>query len=332
MNYTDKLQRLYERRTDPTVSMESMIGDSLDKSFVTFSNKSENAKAQEYIQTAMMPLSERSTQISFEEGERVKKHLQEGLDERGMDITFEYQGSVTCNTHIKGASDIDLLVITEKFYSLEPPLKPSNPYKGSPTSDMQELRDTCYEILQEAYPVAKIENKGAKSIKIRGGSLRRDIDVVPANWFDSVLYDKYKYDYLRGVQVFDKQTKERTANFPFYNRYLVEQKDNKCQGLYRGLVRLGKTIREDSDNKLVNGISSYDIQALFYSMPDNYYQNMNSNKILLVATSFLDELIKNPNGFANIKVPDGTRKIADKVSLAQLKAFYEEFLELSRFV
>ncbi len=55
------------------------------------------------------------TERSKEAGERVKNHLKETLN----DVVYRYQGSVMTNTHIKGNSDIDLLVITDKFYTFD---------------------------------------------------------------------------------------------------------------------------------------------------------------------------------------------------------------------
>lgn len=329
MNYTNHLQRLYERRRDHALSLESIHGDSFNKSICVFSNSSKSKNSWQYVEEAMKPLPKRSTEISYEEGDKIKCHLDEGLKSKKIDVTFRYQGSVTCNTHIKGASDIDLLVITEKFYTLEHPLAASYPYKGDPISDMQELRNACHEILSEAYPVAKIDNTGAKSIRLSGGSLRRDIDVVPANWFNSLLYDKFCQDFLRGVQVFDKNTKERTVNYPFYNQRLIEEKDKTCYRLYRPLIRLAKNLREDSEKREVKEISSYDIQALFYNMPNDSYYVQDDVDIVSSATQYMCSLLKNSAAFSKLYVPDKTRKIADKLSIVQLKAFYTEFYELT---
>lgn len=68
-----------------------------------------------YIRVAMKGVEPEYTQKSIDAGERVKDHLSKKLS----DITFKYQGSVMTNTHIKGYSDIDLLTISEKFYSYD---------------------------------------------------------------------------------------------------------------------------------------------------------------------------------------------------------------------
>lgn len=124
----------------------------------------------------MEELPKRSTDISYEEGNRVKTHLLEGLPNHGFRPDFEYQGSVPCNTHIKYHSDIDLLVIIDKFETFENANRITHRYLGNPIEDLINLRAACIKILKENYTVADIE-KNSKSITISGGSLCRHIDV-----------------------------------------------------------------------------------------------------------------------------------------------------------
>ena len=66
-----------------------------------------------YIRVAMKGVETEYTKKSKDAGERVKDHLSKKIG----DVTFKYQGSVMTDTHIKGYSDIDLLTISEKFYT-----------------------------------------------------------------------------------------------------------------------------------------------------------------------------------------------------------------------
>ena len=70
-----------------------------------------------YVKMAMSAVDEHYTAITKEAGEAVKKHLKD--EQQYMNVTYRYQGSVMTNTHIKGASDIDLLTFTNKFVSTE---------------------------------------------------------------------------------------------------------------------------------------------------------------------------------------------------------------------
>ena len=321
MNYSRKLKRLQERQ-NPNYTQYS-----LESSFSGMYESAENefAKAKEYVEKAMEELPRQSTEISYEEGDRVKNHLMKELPNYGFNPDFRYQGSVPCNTHIKYHSDIDLLVIIDKFESIENPDRITNPYLGNPKEDLTNLRAACIKILKENYTVADIE-KNSKSIKISGGTLRRHIDIVPANWYNSENWYIYKQDYYRGIRIFDNKTKERDKNFPFLNIHLINEKDIQTSGWYRPIVRLAKTLKEDSEHSI--NISSYDIQALLYNMKNsNFFSNIKD--ILLCTTDYLSNLIQDPNKYFYLIVPDETRRIADKVDIKEIKKLYDEFYELS---
>lgn len=320
MNYSQKLQRLHERQ-NPNYRQFS-----LDKAFSTESfSESEIDEANEYVSKAMEELPKRSTEISYEEGDRVKNHLKEELPNYGFKPDFKYQGSVPCNTHIKYHSDIDLLVIIDKFETVENSARIRNIYTGDPKEDLMQLRAACIKILKENYTVADIE-KNSKSIKISGGSLKRQIDVVPANWYNSENWYNYKIDYYRGIQIFDNKTKERHKNFPFLNIHLIDEKDYQTNGMYRPLVRLAKTLKEDAENKI--NISSYDIQALLYNMENSNFCSK-VNDTLICTTDYLYKIVQNPYKFQSLIVPDGTRRISDRVDISEVRKLCDEFYTLS---
>lgn len=320
MNYSERLKRLQERR-NPDFKQYS-----LDKAFSAEDYKTEVEEAQEYVMSAMEELPSRSTEISYEEGDRVKKHLLEELPTYGFNPDFRYQGSVPCNTHIKYHSDIDLLVIIDKFETVENPARIRNRYMGDPKEDLTQLRAACIKILKENYTVADIK-KNSKSIKISGGSLRRQIDVVPANWYNSENWYNYNIDYYRGIQIFDNTTKERQKNFPFLNIHLINEKDYKTNGMYRPLVRLAKTLREDTETKI--NISSYDIQALLYNMENSNFCSKVKDT-LIYTTNYLYKIVQNSYKYQTLIVPDGTRRIADRVDINEVQKLCNEFYTLSK--
>ncbi len=334
MDIASRLNNLASRRYDRSLVSDRSY-DSVEKSLLfenqnNFSLLSEKEKWGRYVLDSMAEVPKRSTEISFEEGEKVKKHLEEHLCDYGLSAEFRFQGSVINNTHIKGYSDIDLLVITDKYYTLESPQIPPFPYNGNPLDDLNELRDVCVKILREVYSVVHIDNSGSKSIKLSGGSLRRDIDVVPANWFNSNLYKQFpQQDFYRGVQVYNKKENTRDTNYPFYNKELLYRKDERTNHLYKSVVRLAKNIRCDSDNKLVQEISSYDIQALFYHLNDSCFYNIQGIDVIPVMTKYLEQLLENPSSYLKLEVPDKTRLISDKVSLYVLGLLYDELNEIN---
>ena len=334
MDITSRLNNLSLRRSDKALLAE--------KSYETFSKSfsqkrqddsallAEKDKWTKYVLDSMAEVPRRSTEISFEEGEKVKKHLKDNLINYDLSAEFRFQGSVINNTHIKGYSDIDLLVITDKYYTLEKPQIPKTPYNGNPLDDLNELRNVCSCILKDSYTCASIDTSGSKSIILSGGSLRREIDIVPANWFYSNLYNQYpQCDYLKGIQVYNKKENTRDTNYPFYNKELLNEKDLKSNYLYKSIVRLAKNVRCDSDNKVVQDISSYDIQAIFYYMNNNCFQNISGIDVVPVMTKYLEQLLENPACYYSLKVPDKTRYIYEKVSLDKLNLLYNEFNEIN---
>jgi hypothetical protein len=67
--------------------------------------------ATKYTLGAMQEVDPDYTRVSNEEGERVAAALRAGLSTAGRYADFRRQGSVPANTHIRGASDVDLLVL-----------------------------------------------------------------------------------------------------------------------------------------------------------------------------------------------------------------------------
>lgn len=324
MNYTDRLSRLSQRRNSDVVtdSMNFSLEECLRNSFT------EKERALNYAKESMLPLPKRSTEISYEEGERVKNHLENELSSYGFGAEYEFQGSVTCNTHIKYHSDIDLLVVIDRFSTYENPNRVKYPYQGNVIDDLSSLKKACNEILKNAYPAASVE-LNSKSIKLSGGSLRRNIDVVPSNWYKSeVFIESGKNDDYRGIQILDEKTRLRNTNYPFLNRKLVNEKDLNCARAYRPIVRLAKTLKEDSELEI--DISSYDIQAIFYNMYDNLFITAHNDIVSLIqnARDYLGTLLNNPRYFAELMVPDKTRKICEKTLLTDVEKLFNEFSAL----
>ncbi|MFD1736127.1 hypothetical protein ACFSCX_06070 [Bacillus salitolerans] len=327
-NYQKRLESLKKRRQDE-VLLEKSIG-----MFTESYEQLEEKSSIKYIIGAMNPVDKRSTEITLGEGERIKNQLAK-LKEKGYEIEFRYQGSVTNNTHIKAHSDIDILTLHQGFTTLEPPLKASSPYKGNPVQDLCELREDSYELLKNAYPAASIDNEGAKSISLQGGSLRRKVDVVPSNWYDTVKYQNTKLEYYRGVMVLDYKEKTRIANTPFYHNKLLDDKDTHTSYNFKKVVRLLKTLKADAEHKI--NLSSYDITAIMYHMQESSYL-ISRSPLRLVSNSiaFLRTLYEQDSHRNSLFVPDGSRKIfqnggATKADLTlllvELINIYEDLLD-----
>jgi len=304
--YQNRLNNLRARRSDQEVIKSAALADKMRMAREAYDslNETENIK---YVIGAMTPVDNVYTAVTIREGERVKNHISK-LNAPNCYIEFRFQGSVTNNTHIKAHSDIDLLTIHNGFISLEPPNKATSPYGGDPVQELVQLRKVSYEILKAAFPAASVDDSGAKAISLEGGSLRRKVDVVIANWYHTNAFIAHNIDFYKGVNVLDFKNKIRIKNTPFYHNELLKDKDSRTMGSYKRVVRLLKTLKADADIDIK--ISSYDIAALIYHMEDQQLW-VGSSPLMLVDRSinYLRRIVSDNLKQQTMLVPDGSRKI-----------------------
>lgn len=316
---SNRLEKLSARRTDSQVSTAKSINE-IYRSL----SQSESVR---YVIGAMQPIDPEYTKNTYAQGERVCNQLQKLLDET---CEYEYQGSVTNDTHIKARSDIDVLVLIGKFHTLEKPQEPLNPYNGDPLQDLLDLRADAIKCLTSAFPEAAVDSSGSKSIAVEGGSLRRKIDVVPSNWFNTNRYTETKDKTYRGVQILDSKKKSRLTNTPFLHNARIEAKDKRTGGL-RKAARLLKSLKYDTESI---DLSSYDIVSIAYNIPDS---QLNVPKgmdlaILSACYNFCVEIQKNQALRESLFVPDEHRKIfveghATVQGLSQLTAALQTLVD-----
>jgi len=241
-----------------------------------------------FVRVAMDEVDVKYTSASKEAGAHVRDRLKEVFDY----VSFQYQGSVMTNTHIKGASDIDLLVICDKFFSWNRKSVESvvatgdnvfsasqydrlvralgiEEYKGNWLSDLSRIREVGEAVLAKAYDVVDISK--AKSIKITNQNLHRDVDIVVASWYDNVVSIANNRDLeYRGIQVFNKSARQREpVDYPFKRAKLLNDRSALTQGRLKKMIRLLKTLKAEAEYEI--DFSSFDIYALCYAMPLNLY-------------------------------------------------------------
>jgi hypothetical protein len=267
----------------------------------------------------MQPIDPDYTANTFAQGDRVKNQLEKALNPA---CEYEYQGSTTNDTHIKAASDIDLLVITGKFWGLEPPQVPTNPYKGDANQDLATLRSDSESTVRAAFPKATVVAKST-AICLEGGSLTRKVDVVPAAWHHTVKYAETGYKFYRGIEVFDSQANRRIPNTPFLHNALIDAQDKRTQGGLRKAARLMKSLKYDSDSV---ELSSYDIVGIAYNIPEAAINLPKGNEIQILNAchEYVIALTQHQALRDSIYVPDGHRKVfaagyATAKGLEQLK-------------
>lgn len=292
-----RLDRLASRRTDQLVTDAKLLNEAY--------RHIAQSDSVRYVIGSMQPIDPEYTKNTYAQGDRVRNQLENRLDDK---CEYEYQGSVTNDTHIKARSDIDLLVLTGKFHTIEKPQEPSSPYKGDPLQDLVDLRADAIVSLEAAFPEAQVDSSGAKSISLEGGSLRRKIDVVPSNWFNTNRWNETGQKMYRGVQILDAKNMERLKNTPFLHNAWIAHKDKQTNGGLRKAARLMKSLKYDTD---AIGLSSYDLVAIAFRMSGG---DLNAPKglelsLLNSCHAFCVSLQENSVLRNSLGVPDGHRKI-----------------------
>lgn len=325
LNYEKRLSDLKKRRQETFFYKSASEYELLEP--ITESYELGNvSKSLKYALGAMQEVDDTYTKNTFKTGDRIKNQLQK-LEKEGYSLSFRYQGSVTNNTHIRSHSDIDLLLITETFYSLEPPQKPNNPYGGNPSDELYSLRLDAISLLENAFPGVTVDSSGAKSISLEGGSLSRKVDVVPSNWYNTVKYTELQDETYRGIMILDSHKMVRFTNTPFYHNYLLQLKDYASSNNFKKIVRLLKTLKADAEKEIK--LSSYDLAAIPFHMENSKYIKSDTPLKLIENTLFyLMELCKDDNKRNNLYVPDQSRKIFEKAELVDLQRLTLELGDL----
>ena len=285
-DYNRLIQNIQKRINPENISISKAFSDEL--STVSYSN------VLKYVRYAMKGVEPEYTQKSKLAGERVQNHLKENLTE----VEYHYQGSVMTNTHIKGTSDIDLLVICDKFYTydrsgvntvletenlkvqlnnaqiekLKKEISGSG-YSGSALSDLRNNRIASENTLIPIYDICDVSHP--KAIKITNKSINRDVDIVIANWYDnltSILKDR-ELDF-RGIQVYNKDKNAKgNADYPFLSIKKINDRSSITNGRLKKMIRFLKNIKADSNTDIK--LSSFDINAICYDIEVSKYSSKN---------------------------------------------------------
>lgn len=285
MDYSSRIQQINSRyNPDNNLLVEQRSFSTLDGI---------DGDLRKYIKLAMNEVDGEYTAKTIEAGNRAKTHLQ--AEQIGID--YRFQGSVMTQTHIKGASDIDLLTLTNKFVSTDILKMRSLLEKGAPNytftaqsrmqrysdsfsryggdymQDLRDLRRSDETILKKWYTTHCDTNK-AKAVHVYNTGLRRDVDVVASVWYDSIGYViNDKDETFRGVAIYNKEKdKEEPPSYPFLSIANINARSVLTGGRLKKMIRFLKNVRTDSDVKI--DLSSFEINAVCYSIPIIEYKEM----------------------------------------------------------
>ena len=307
---SSSLGRLNKLRNRRTASAEVVKMAAAITTNEVYDRMAEKSEAVRYIIGSMQPIDAAYTRNTYAEGDRVKNQLENGLGNSGIYCDYEYQGSVTNDTHIRAKSDIDLLTLFTGFVTIEQPQQSGGlPYQGNPTDDLINVRNRSEAILRSRFPQATVDASGSKALAIEGGSLRRKVDVVASNWYNTNAYQQSGMQRDRGIQILDAHRRVRLTNFPFLHNFRIDNKDALTIGGMRKATRFLKSLKYDADDGV--SLSSYDIAAITHAMPNNDLIVMRGHELVLAKScqAYLDKLAANKTLRESIRVPNETRKV-----------------------
>lgn len=272
-----------------------------------------------YALGAMQEVDAEYTRISVEEATRVGNQLATGLRTAGISPAFRLQGSVPPNIHIRGVSDVDLLVLDIGFLTNDPAglRARAGAYvtlPGTALAGLQSLRRAAEDVLETAFPKAKVDRSGSKAIKLTGGSLRRPVDVVPSHWHDTAEYQRSGAECDRGVKILDTSGPRSLLNLPFKHIRKIDAQDSACLGGLKKAIRLCKNIKADAaEDGTEIKLPSFDIAAIMYHARVGSLAAGIGSELAILAESrrHLDALARNLSMAVTLRTPDDSRYILD---------------------
>jgi hypothetical protein len=235
------------------------------------------------------------------------------------------------NTHIRGYSDIDLLVISDKFYTYDywgvknilndassqqrfyqnqlnkmKNEEQTGGYAGSPLDDLRNLRTDSESILQLKYLACDISKP--KCIKIKNTNLNREVDIVIANWYDdvtSIINDKGNN---RGIQVYNKELHQKgKIDFPFVSIERINDKSTITGGRLKKMIRFLKNLKAKSTLSI--DLNSFDFNAVCYDIEQAKYQSLVFHRLVPVLYQQLKNIATNQSVSDNLLSVDGREYI-----------------------
>lgn len=221
--------------------------------------------------------------------------------------------------HIRGVSDVDLLVLHRGFLTNDAQGVRAKAGKyttlpGSVYDDMRTLRSSSEKILERRFWAVEVDSAGAKSIKLSGGSLKRKVDIVPAHWHDTAIYQISDQMHDREVRVWDKDAQKTVPNMPFMHMKRINDKDQATVGGLKKTIRLLKNIKKDAEDEGQKiDLSSYELASLMWHCHESAlrYPAWQELSLLDSIDSHFEILAANRQLATTLVAPDNSRNIID---------------------
>lgn len=312
----ERLKALKDRRSGidrinvvDTASVSDLVQKSSQAEL--WETRQHGKKHTRYALGSMQAVGSEYTEITVETAKRVGRQLESKLSAA---VSFRLQGSVPLNVHVRGVSDVDLLVLHSWYLIYNRFGSRANDYTPSDRTSLDvlmQLRKDSEDCLKTSYPAAKVDCDGGKAITLTGGSLPRPVDVVPSHWYDTLEYQSSMADHDRAVVILNKKVPETIQNWPFLHMHNINIADNATFGGLKKAIRLVKNIRNDSDGLLASGLPSFDIAALMFHADRGALASTRYFELapLAEARRFLDWCHHNKAQAQQLMTPDRSRPV-----------------------
>lgn len=323
MTYNDLITRIrdryYPERRRPL--LERAFSDGWD---------GQGGDLAKYVWAAMSEVDEEYTKRTMNAGKEVRDYLASNQPY----VEYQFQGSVMTQTHIKYASDIDLLTLTNKFYTsalndakvklakysdnltndtihkLNTYIKNFKEFSGDSIQVLAELRQKEETLLNKLNNY-RCETGNAKAIKVRSALLNIDVDVVVAKWVDNIDYIVDQAKEKRGVAIFNKkEIKTEPTSRPFLAIQRINERSSLTNGRLKRMIRFLKNVVFDSDPKI--DLTSFEINALCYSIPISEYNDLHYLQLVDVLCRQMAKYVTSTETAKSLISVDGTEYVFKK--------------------
>lgn len=323
-DYRALVAQLQKRMNPDNYSDIQLFGETINKGLLGF----EGSNALEYVKRSMQGVAKEYTDKSIEAGNNVKNHLKEIL----YSVDYEYQGSVMTNTHIRGNSDIDLLVLCDKFYYANNPVVQSKysselnsyqlnesqisrlkshvanagNYSGDSNQDLMDIRLKSENKMKATYYIC--DTTKPKCIAITNQNLHRDVDIVVAAWHKTYEGIRDGVSKKNSIRVYDKDLDYvGRVESPFVSIERINTKDSSVNGRLKKMIRFMKTLKYDSQ-KLID-LSSFEINAICYNIETSKYSGKVFYDLVPVLAQEFGKIVTDASYRDSIMSVDGSEPV-----------------------
>lgn len=258
---------------------------------------SSNSTLEERLQKWSKP----PCQTEIDKCERAERMIKEAIENDPIlskrNIKVFAKGSYANRTNIPSDSDVDIAVVEQDTFINEYPSGKSNSDYGFVTA--------TYTLEQFSKDVAQaIENKFGKSevivdekcIKIRSNSCRVDADVVP-----HAIHRRFKEpeEYIVGVAL--RASGKAIYNWPLQDYENGVEKNTKTGKVYKGLVRILKSIRSEMEEQKIDSAKfakSYLLACLAWNVPNSILNKSTYEQIIFDSLDYLISMTSHPDNIS----------------------------------